>query len=449
MLKKLGFAVGIPERNKFTPMRKIKEPEMWDSVLHAHDAQRAGPHNDLRLHDPKTGVVYSFVVQHMPGPGQKMLAIRQQDHDESAMNFTGRIPKGQYGAGTIKKIFKEPIEITKSEDGKFSFVIHKGGGSERYTVIKPASFEDKNWLIINHTPTQSRGLPMEKAKYKELGLKHVKSLNNNEVWAPKLDGAHNLFVLRRGKPIETFSYRKSKKSDKLIDHSYKTDLYKSIAKTPGTTILRGELIATKNGMPLQSSEISGMLNAGTLKSRALQQEKGKLVPYIFDVDRAGGRNTAKLPYREKLQILKSINKIHPELKLVPTANNLTDKQIMLSDIKAGVHPLTREGIVVYNKDEAIPYKIPFKKTTELRIIGFKKAKSGSKYEGKAVGGYIGQRSDRGASITVGSGLDDQTRQDMFHFPEKYVGSLATIEYKEELRSGKLRVPIHKTMRTMW
>ena len=38
--------------------------------------------------------------------------------------------------------------------------------------------------------------------------------------------------------------------------------------------------------------------------------------------------------------------------------------------------------------------------------------------------------------------------DMFHFSEKYVGSLTTIEYKEELRSGKLRVPIHKTMRTM-
>ena len=97
MLKKLGFyAVGIPERDRFTPLRELQKPEMWQSVLHHHEAEVAGAHNDLRLLDPKTGVVYSFVVQRMPGPGEKVLAIRQQDHDVSAMAAVGEIKKG-YG----------------------------------------------------------------------------------------------------------------------------------------------------------------------------------------------------------------------------------------------------------------------------------------------------------------------------------------------------------------
>ena len=450
--KKLGFAVGIPERGRFTPLRQTKEPEMWESVLHHHEAQRAGSHNDLRLHDPKTGIVYSFVVQRMPNPGERVLAIRQQDHDPSSMTFTGRIPKGQYGAGTMKKVFKEPIEVTKSQDDKLSFVIHKAGTPERYTLIKPGTFENNNWLLVNHTPTgQRRKIPLDKPKYQEVDPKALDPNNTEEIWAPKLDGAHNLFILREGKPIETFSYRKSRKGDKLIDHTYKTNLYKTLGKLKGETIIRGELVGLKNDKsgPLTSSEIAGMLNAGTLKSRALQQEKGKLHPFIFDVEKYKGVNFKHYPYGQKIELLKEINRLHPELKLVPMAKDWSDKQLMLSDIKAGVYPLTREGVVVYNEGDAVPKKAPFKKNTELRVLGFYPAATGSKYEGKAVGGYIGQESDKAPPVRVGSGLDDQTRVDMYQNPEKYIGNLSTIEYKEKLKSGKFRVPIHKQMRTLW
>jgi len=451
MLKKLGFAVGITERGKYTPLRQFTNPELWDSVLHAHDAQRAGPHHDLRLHDPKTDIVYSFVVQRMPNPGEKVLAIRQQDHNPASMAFTGRIPKGQYGAGTMKRVFKETIEITKSEENKFSFVIHKGGGSDRYTLIKPTSFENNNWLLVNHTPTRKRNLPTSKPSYSQISFNKVDIHNDDQLLAPKLDGAHNLFILRKNKPIETFSYRKSKKSDKIIDHSYKTDLYKIISTLKGPTIVRGEMAAfDKNtSEPLTSSEIAGMLNSGTLRSRALQKEKGKLKPYIFDVDKYEGKNVAGEPYMRKLEILKEINRAHPELRLVPTVTGHSDKQMFLSDMKAGRNPLTREGVVVYNKNSAIPIKAPLSKSTELRILGFFDAKAGSKYDGNAVGGYIGEETDKSPQIRVGTGLDDETRRDMYLNPEKYVGNLSTIEYKEKLKSGKFRTPAHKTMRTMW
>ena len=111
--------------------------------------------------------------------------------------------------------------------------------------------------------------------------------------------------------------------------------------------------------------------------------------------------------------------------------------------------MTREGVVVYNKDKAIPTKAPFKKTTELRVIGFFPPTKGSKYEGKAVGGYLGQESDNRPVVRVGSGLSDALRTDMAQNPKKYVGNLSTIEFRARLRSGKFRVPIHKGMRTLW
>lgn len=452
MIRKLGFyAVGIPERNRFTPLREIKKPEMWQSALHSHDAQIAGHHFDLRLLDPKTRVVYSFVVQRMPNPGEKVLAIRQQDHSPEAMGAIGEIKKG-YGKGVISQVFKEPIEVTKSEPGKFSFVIPKAGTPERFTLLKV--FEGKNWLLINHTPVQtSRQLPLDKPKYPQVDTNSLNSQNENEIWSPKLDGSHNLFVLRAGKPIETFSYRKSRRGDRLIDHSYKTDLYKTKTSPhmKGETIVRGELVGLRKDQsgPLTNTEIAGMLNAATLKSREMQREKGKLEPYIFDIAKLENKDVSNAPYDFKLELLERIKRLHPQLKIPPMARNFTDKQIMLSDIKAGVHPLTREGVVIYNKNQPVPTKAPFVKSTELRILGFYPAAKGSKYEGRAVGGYIAEEGDQKPKIRVGSGLNDVMREDMFQNPEKYIGNLATITYKDRLRSGKFRVPIHKGMRTLW
>ena len=448
MLKKLGFyAVGIPERSKYTAMRTTKDPEMWAAVLHSHNAIQAGHHMDLRLHDPETNIVYSFVVQRMPNPGEKALAIRQQDHDKSSMEFTGTIPKGQYGAGTMSKVFDKPIEVTKSETGKLSFVIHNAGTPERYTLLK--AFDGNNWLLVNHTPTRTtRTVPLEKPKYPEIKPDSIDINNKDEVMAPKLDGAHNIFVIRKNKPIESFSYRKSKKGDRLIDHTYKTDLYRVIGEE--NAVVRGEFTGERNDRtgPLTNSEVAGMLNSSTLKSRELQQQKGNLVPYIFDIDSYGGKDTRNLNYKDKLMILNNIAIKYPNFKLPPIAHTPDEKRMMLSDIKAGKHPLTREGVVIYNKNLSVPIKAPLVKSTELKILGFFPSKS-SKFNGQTVGGYVGSESSAGAQIRVGSGLDDETRKDMYQNPDKYIGNLTTITYKDRLSSGKFRVPIHKHMRTLY
>jgi hypothetical protein len=126
----------------------------------------------------------------------------------------------------------EKLICLKAEPQKITFNVYRtNGDTERYAMINTGG---DNWLFHNVTPTRITRpeIPSEKPHYKSIAPEVLDPTKPNEVWAPKVDGALNVFLLRPDKQIETYSYRPSSRgANRLIDHTFRLGLYRTIVPT--------------------------------------------------------------------------------------------------------------------------------------------------------------------------------------------------------------------------
>ncbi len=139
---KREFAPGIPTKRSIDPIPTIKN-KAWMLAVQKHEALRAGTHFDLRLVDPNTRKAHSFAIPktRFPDSNDKpILAVEQPTHTATyALNFTGTIPKGTYGAGKVTMPIKEKVDIVKSNADQINF--QRANGSE-FVLFR---MEGQNW----------------------------------------------------------------------------------------------------------------------------------------------------------------------------------------------------------------------------------------------------------------------------------------------------------------
>jgi bifunctional non-homologous end joining protein LigD len=133
-------------------------------VVQKHDARRL--HWDFRLeHD---GVLWSWAVPKGPSldPADKRLAVHVEDHPLDYADFQGRIPEGEYGAGTVETWDRgtwhpvgDPVAGLREGELKFVLTGARLNGGFVLVRLKPRPRERAgNWLLIKeHDDAERQG----------------------------------------------------------------------------------------------------------------------------------------------------------------------------------------------------------------------------------------------------------------------------------------------------
>jgi 8-oxo-dGTP pyrophosphatase MutT (NUDIX family) len=450
LLQKLArdVAPGIPSKKIKRVIPTVTEPTTWDYARQHHYAHRAGFHTDLRISDGQRA--FSWAIRHFPEkPGEQRLALRQPDHRKGYMKWEGEIPAHVYGGGKVVLHDIAKTEILEAGPDKIRFNLYHKREPQEFVLIKTDDKKNKDrWLIKNVTLTRKQDkstvIPETKPVYKETVIdKPEKYLGPEYVASAKLEGAHSLFYFD-GKKIRAMSYRPTQRQAGIIDHTYKMPkaMLQKVAPELKGTLLRGEIYGVdKHGKALASQEVSGLLNSSVQKARETQAEKGhKLVPAIFDIVKYRGKDVTHLPYEGKLQIIqKIINKLK-HFEIPRLAHTKQEKAKLISDIKSGREPKTKEGVVFWNlKDpKAAPVKAKIRPDYDIYVREVFEGEG--KYE-KHAGGFTYSLTSSGPIIgRVGTGLSDTLRKDMWTHKSKYVGKVAKVTAQEQFPSGALRAP---------
>ncbi len=133
-----------PERGERAPRRVF--------VVHRHEARRL--HYDLRME--MEGALRSWAVPKgfSYDPSEKRLAVHTEDHPLSYERFQGVIPKGQYGAGTMRIWDRGTYDVVKADDpaeavrsGEFKFVLRGRRLRGEWHLVRTKQ-GDNTWLLF-------------------------------------------------------------------------------------------------------------------------------------------------------------------------------------------------------------------------------------------------------------------------------------------------------------
>ena len=417
------------ETIKDTPLKLIK-PIQTKMSIQKHNAERAGQHRDLRVQIGNKAASFALPKNLPDVPGRPRLAIQQPEHEASYMGFSGKIPQG-YGKGRVKVEHWGDIDILKWGKDEKKIQVLSGKKKGVYTLKRT---DKNNWMVIKHK--EGKGMEHYKLAPIKKKLKPVMWDDPNYVAELKRDGAR--YALQIGEDgTKVISVRKSVKG-KPIDKSANVPqiAHELKSKEYAGTVLDAEIFHDKG-----HNVLGGIMNSEPEKARQTQVTIGKAKYEVFDILKYKGVDVTGEPYIKRRAMIEKLNK---ELNM-PITQKFEDKKFeKYSELIAR----GEEGVVLKGKNA--PYydndwaKAKKEETVERAIIGFEYVSKDAKAHAGKVGALKLATYEDGKWVYAGkvtSGLNDELRDDMTAYPNKYLGKIIEIKgmgvYKG---STKMRQP---------
>ena len=341
---------------------------------------------------------------------------------------------------------------------------------QRFALVKPQTFGDKDWLVVNTTPREQ--MPYQKVHYavipKEQVEQHLGNIQNGEAQA-KIDGASSLIELMKD-GVEITSYRTHKDTGMPIVHTERVFGGRPKMKIPPElvgSVLKGELygqrqLPTDSGRysralrsrsdagpaatpgrdhdlgdgsnvfgtsdVLPPQELGGLLNATVANSLQAQRAKGiHLKILLHNIQRFGKQDVSpgEVPYAKRKQLLQEIVKHLPAdtFHVGEGAQGTEAAMALWNQIKSGRHPLSREGIVIH-PEFGKPYKAKITDEHDVHITGFF---PGTGKRQDTVGGFTYSLHPGGPTVgRVGTGFSGEALGQFGNSPESFIGRAARI-----------------------
>ena len=265
-------------------------------VVQRHAARSL--HYDFRLE--RDGVLLSWAVpKGIPLElGQRVLAVHVEDHPLDYAAFEGRIPAGQYGAGTVEIWDHGTYELVeRKRDGGLTVQLH-GERLDGVWTLVPAKLggDSKNWLLIRkHGGSEP---PATRREYAPMlaALADEPPAGSGWLFEVKWDGFRALARVRGGEA--TLSSR----NDNDL-----TGRFEQVARAlPG---------ALRTSDCVLDGEVCALDEHGRPSFSAMQQGAGPLVYYLFDLLELEGEPLVALPLSERRARLETLVDENATVKL--------------------------------------------------------------------------------------------------------------------------------------
>ena len=404
----------------------------------------------------------------LPTNGQKVLAIENEPHEVN--DFNGVIAQG-YGKGTKTLLLSDRVIVKvdgRSSIQKANYHVHDADVAGKHfdlvvTGIKPGA---KQWEIniprgeykgryaFTKTNTgmicvrmNDNGLRLPKPDYTLRKEDLLTALDPSKVIIErKIDGSLGNAVIKDQR-VMFRSHRDGGETyyDKLpaiewIRNESSFLASRSIYPGPSLTgtVLQGELVH-----PDGAARVSGILNSLAPNARAIQQQRGSVRYYVWDIIKFKGRDVSTKPYAERRALceqliheIQTVNKNYHIVDKMASGETPTEfyRRVIATPLPMG------EGIVIKPIDGA-------QKWDKIKMTGFGyfkliKVLPGEGKYANSVGRLVVENQENGAQGEVGSlSIDDDYRNWIWQNRDAVTGQTVKVRSQEITSRGVPRAGV--------
>jgi bifunctional non-homologous end joining protein LigD len=428
-------------------------------VIQEHSARRL--HWDLRLEHEGTLVSWALprgVPQH---PDENRLAVHTEDHPLEYLDFHGEIPKGEYGAGTMRIWDRGTYEAEKFREDEVIATFDGENVRGRYALFRT---RENDWMIHRMDPPEDPAYEPLPEKLRPMLARsgHLPPREEQFGFEVKWDGIRTVATIDHGH-IDL-------RGRNLSDFTPRYPEVRELARTLGARrmVLDGEIVAfDEQGRPsFERLQARMHLASDSAVRRRMRDIPATYV--IFDLLYLDGHTAMSLPYEERRGLLEQLELEGPAWR-TPSYHRGEGRALLDATKELGI-----EGVVAKKLD--CPYQPGARASHWIKVKNIHT-------QDVVIGGWTPGEGGRGGSLgalavgvmegdelvyagKVGTGFTEQTlallrreleplERDTSPFTGRQPPKdtrfvepklVANVEFREWTKSGTLRAPSFKGLR---